>query len=118
MIPLWLHPILFLTGLAAGFVDSIACGGGVITIPVLLNLGLSPQDALGTNKLQATFGSGSAAWHYGRAGYIAYRECVTGIVFTFAGAVAGTWMVQQLNPAFLRHAIPWLLTAIAIYMLC
>jgi hypothetical protein len=117
MTPLWLHPILFLTGLGAGFVDSIAGGGGLITIPVLLNLGLSPQDALGTNKLQATFGSGSATWNYGRAGLIAYRECVAGIVFTFGGALVGTLMVQQLNPAFLKQVIPWLLLAIALYLL-
>ena len=117
MTPLWLHPILFLTGLGAGFVDSIAGGGGLITIPVLLNLGLSPQDALGTNKLQATFGSGSATWNYGRAGLIAYRECVTGVVYTFVGALAGTVMVQRLDPAFLKRAIPWLLLAIALYLL-
>ena len=58
----WLYPLLFLTGLAAGFVDSIAGGGGLITLPVLLNVGLTPQEALGTNKFQVVFGSGSAAW--------------------------------------------------------
>jgi len=40
MIPLWLYPPLFLTGLAAGFVDAIAGGGGLATLPVLLNVGL------------------------------------------------------------------------------
>ena len=59
MIQPWHLPLLFGTGLVAGFVDSIAGGGGLITVPVLLNFGLNPQDALGTNKLQATFGSGS-----------------------------------------------------------
>src|SRR5262245_14037005 len=48
----WFYPALFVTGLAAGFVDSIAGGGGLITLPVLLSAGLAPQDALGTNKLQ------------------------------------------------------------------
>jgi len=61
---LWILPLLFLTGLYAEFVDSIAAGGGLITLPVLLNVGISPEFALGTNKLQATFGSGSAAWHF------------------------------------------------------
>ena len=90
MIAPWLYPLLFLTGLFAGFVDSIAGGGGLITIPVLLNLGMTPQDALGTNKLQATFGSGSAAWHYGRAGLIDFRwSCVAGIISTAIGAGLG-----------------------------
>ena len=63
----WVLAALFATGLVAGFVDSIAGGGGLITLPVLLSVGIPPHLALGTNKLQATFGSGSAAWHYTRA---------------------------------------------------
>src|ERR1039458_8842555 len=61
MFKLWHLPLLFGTGLVAGFVDSIAGGGGLITLPVLLSLGLDPRHALGTNKLQATFCSGSAS---------------------------------------------------------
>jgi len=117
MIPLWLYPPLFLTGLAAGFVDAIAGGGGLVTLPVLLNLGLSPPDALGTNKLQAVFGSGCATWHYGRAGLIDLRASVSGIVFTAAGAVAGSYAVLLLDPGLLKRFIPLLLIVIAIYSL-
>jgi uncharacterized protein len=113
----WLYPVLFLTATAAGFVDSIAGGGGLITIPVLLSLGLAPPDALGTNKLQATFGSGSAAWHYGRAGLFDLRDCRVGIVCTGLGALAGALVVLRLSPAFLRRLIPWLLVLLAIYFL-
>lgn len=122
MISPWLYPLLFLTALVAGFVDSIAGGGGLITIPVLLNLGMTPQDALGTNKLQSTFGSGSATWHYGRAGLIDFRACVAGIRFTAVGAGLGTWLViamgrDETGKDVLRQIIPWLIIAIAIYML-
>ena len=109
--------VLFLTGLAAGFLDAIAGGGGLITLPVLLSLGLSPQDALGTNKLQATFGSGSATWHFAAAGQVDFRECVAGIVCTGLGAALGAVSLQQLDPGFLRRTIPWLLAAIALYTL-
>ena len=111
------YPVLFLTGLAAGFVDSIAGGGGLITIPVLLNLGLAPNDALGTNKLQATFGSSSAAWHYAQARLVTLRDCWLGAGLTFGGAVAGTLVVQQLHAGRLRQLIPWLLLGIAGFML-
>ena len=67
MFKLWHLPLLFGTGLVAGFVDAIAGGGGLITLPVLLSFGLDPRHALGTNKLQATFGSASASWHYAQA---------------------------------------------------
>lgn len=117
MIPLWLYPLLFLTGLAAGFVDSIAGGGGLITLPVLLSVGLSPADALGTNKLQATFGSASSTWHYGRAGLIDFKRCGVGVVATLIGAAVGTSLVRLLPADILRLSIPWLLIAVAVYTL-
>src|SRR5215510_8402792 len=98
MIESWTLPVLFATGLAAGFVDSIAGGGGLITLPVLLNVGLGPQEALGTNKLQATFGSGSATWHYAKAGTVPLHDCGRGFVLTLAGAALGALAVQQVDP--------------------
>ena len=115
MSSLWLAPVLFGTGFVAGFVDSIAGGGGLITVPALLSLGLSPADALGTNKLQSTFGSASATWHYARAGVMNLRECKLGLIFTCIGALAGSLMVQFVSQDFLRRAIPVLLVIIATY---
>src|SRR5437899_13085306 len=79
MQPFWIYPALFLTGVCAGFVDSIAGGGGLITVPVLLSMGLSPADALGTNKLQSSSGSASATFHYTRAGLLRWRASPDGI---------------------------------------
>src|SRR5690242_5327640 len=113
----WQLPLLFAAGLAAGFVDSIAGGGGLITVPVLLSLGLGPQETLATNKLQATFGSGSAAAHYAAAKTVRLNDCTRGFIFSFIGAAGGTLVVQQINPSFLRQAIPFLLIAVALYTL-
>jgi uncharacterized membrane protein YfcA len=116
MLELWQYPLVFLAALAAGFVDSIAGGGGLITIPVLLSVGLDPQTALGTNKLQASFGSGSATWHYAQAGTVDLRDCVRGFFITLVAAALGAIAVQQVQPDFLRKAIPVLLVAVAFYM--
>ncbi|MEZ4528710.1 MAG: TSUP family transporter [Desulfobacterales bacterium] len=78
--------LLFVTGLAAGFVDSIAGGGGLITLPVLLSVGLPPQLALGTNKLQGSFGTLSAAYNFIRKKQVVLKEAVTGVLFTLIGA--------------------------------
>lgn len=110
-------PLLFLVGLIAGLVDSIAGGGGLITIPALLGFGLSPQVALGTNKLQASFGSGSAMLTFIRSGKVRLGDCSTGIAFTALGAAIGTFTVQLLDPALLRLLIPWLLVGIVLYTL-
>ena len=113
----WIYPALFFTGLVAGFVDSIAGGGGLITLPVLLSLGINPIDAIGTNKLQAIFGSGSAMFHYASAGMVRWADCREGIIFTLIGAVTGSLLVQRIDPGYLRQAIPVLLIAIALYLL-
>jgi uncharacterized protein len=76
------------------------------------------HDALGTNKLQAMFGSGSATWHFTRAGLIRTRDCLRGIVFTGIGAAGGTYLVLQLvNAKALKLIIPWLLIGIAVWLL-
>ena len=114
-IPPWAFPVLFVTGLAAGFVDSIAGGGGLITLPVFFSFGFPPQLALGTNKFQSIFGTGSATWHYAQSRVVHLSDCGLGILFTFLGAIAGTLTVEKLDPAFLKHAVPILLLAIAAF---
>src|SRR5438876_472281 len=90
----WQLPILFTTGLVAGFVDSIAGGGGLITLPVLLSFGGNTAVVFGTNKVQATCGSASAAWHYARAGTVPLRDCVRIFLITLAMAALGAVVVQ------------------------
>jgi uncharacterized membrane protein YfcA len=110
-----LLPLLFGTGFIAGLIDSIAGGGGLITVPVLIGIGLPPQVALGTNKLQGSFGSGSAMLHFIRAGTVKLSDCWAGILWTTIGAALGVWAVQLLDAALLKQLIPWLLATIAIY---
>lgn len=117
MIQLWHLPLLFATALVAGFVDAIAGGGGLITLPVLLSFGLDPRQALGTNKLQATFGSASASWHFAQAGTVPLKDCARGFLLTFTGAALGTLVVRQIDPSFLKRAIPILLFGVALYVL-
>ncbi len=117
MIDGWLYPVLFLTSLAAGFVDSVAGGGGLITLPALLAAGVAPPLALGTNKLQSSFGSASATRIYVRAGSIRGRECIPGFVCSFIGAAAGASSVQKIPADALRTLIPFLLAGILALLL-
>jgi uncharacterized membrane protein YfcA len=109
--------LLFFTGLVAGFVDSIAGGGGLISLPVLLSVGIPPQLALGTNKLQGSFGTLSAAITFVRKGTVRLDKNVQGIVFTFIGALLGSWSIQQIDAGFIRHIIPVLLLFVFFYTL-
>jgi len=109
--------LLITAAFFAGLIDAVAGGGGLITVPILMGIGLPPQVALGTNKLQASFGSGSAMLHFVRSGTVKLSECISGILWTAAGAITGVLAVQRLDPSFLRYLVPWLLIAIAIYTL-
>ncbi len=110
--------ILFLAAAFGGFVDSIAGGGGIITVPALLAVGFPPHLALGTNKLQASFGSLTAAINYRRGNMLSFRALAMGIAFTAAGAIAGTVTVQVVSTDWLKHIIPALLVVIFVYVLC
>ena len=112
-----LFAILFSGGLLAGFVDSIAGGGGLISLPVLLSVGLPPQLALGTNKLQGSFGTLSAALNYIRKGEADLKSSLPGIVFTLIGALTGAWSIQRLDPGFIKNIIPVLLLVVFVYTL-
>jgi uncharacterized membrane protein YfcA len=115
MLPASTYLLLAVVGLAAGFVDAIAGGGGLLTVPALLWAGLPPQAALGTNKFQSSCGTALAAANYARAGLLRWRELRLGLVITVLAAMAGALIVSQLDAGFLRRIIPVLLLAIAGY---
>lgn len=109
--------IIALAGLAAiaGFVDAIAGGGGLLTLPALLLAGLDPLAALATNKLQSSFGSASAAFAFGRAGRIDLKSSLPFIATTFAGACLGVMAVSIVPVGALTAILPVLLIAMAVY---
>jgi len=111
--------ILFvlLLGFFAGFVDSIAGGGGLIALPGLLGLGLPPHIALGTNKLQSIFGTITASINYFTRKEVKLSSLYFGIVFTFIGAVAGTVCILFVHPGMLRWIIPIALSFVFFYLL-
>lgn len=109
--------LLFFAGLAAGFIDAIAGGGGLITVPALLWAGLDPQTALGTNKMQSLFGTAMALRRYIRAGLVKWREVRLTVLSTLLAAAAGTWMVTLASNEILAKIVPWLLLGLAVYFL-
>lgn len=116
MIEWWQLGLLFATGLVAGFVDTLAGGGGLLTLPVLLNFCPDPKVALGTNKLQASFGSSSATFHFARAGALSARDCVRACLLAFLGSLAGSILVQQFDSQRLKQIVPCLLLAVALFV--
>ena len=107
--------LLALAGFLGGFIDSIAGGGGLITVPALLLAGLTPVEAIGTNKAQSVFGSATASYAYIRAGLVDWRSQLPWAALSFAGAVAGAALATVLPGEWLHTALPVLLVVIALY---
>jgi uncharacterized protein len=107
--------LLAAAGFLAGFVDSIAGGGGLITVPALLLAGFSPVESLGTNKLQGLFGSGSATISYAAKGHVDLRRQLPSAMLALAGAAAGAMLATLLPGDLLRAVLPFMLVAIALY---
>ncbi|MGL5990385.1 MAG: TSUP family transporter [Plesiomonas sp.] len=109
--------LLFAAAMLSGFIDAIAGGGGLITVPALLAAGLPPAMALGTNKLQGTGGSFSASWYFIRQGAVKLTDIKFMIGCTFIGSVLGTLLVQTIDTSMLRQVLPFLIVAVGLYFL-
>ncbi len=106
---------LAIAAFVAGFIDSIAGGGGLVTIPALLLAGVPPVEALGTNKLQGLFGSASATISYAQKGYVDPRRQLPSALLAFIGAAAGAACATIIPGDWFRAVMPILLVAIALY---
>ncbi len=108
--------LLVLVALVAGTVDAIAGGGGLVTIPVFLAVGLPPHLALGTNKGQSVFGAFAALVRYSRAGLVDASRARLTFPLGLAGSVAGAALVLAVPPAILRPIVLFLLAAAALFI--
>lgn len=79
-------PLVFL----GGFVDSVAGGGGLITLPAYLMAGIPAHFAMGTNKVVNACGTATASVKYFRGGKIALRPALIAGVGALIGASLGT----------------------------
>ncbi len=110
-------PILFAAGLLAGLIDSIAGGGGLIGLPTLMAMGVPPHVALGTNKLQGTFGTLTASTNFFRNKLIDTRQAIVGVTCTLIGAAGGALTAQWLEARWIGRAAPFLLVGVLIFLL-
>jgi len=104
-------------GLLAGFVDAVAGGGGMLTVPALLSAGLPPIAALATNKMQSAIGTAMATYTYWRKGFISVRALIPAIAATYAGSLLGAYTVKQVDTSLLDLAVPVALIGVALYFL-
>lgn len=110
--------LLLLVSLVAGCLDTLAGGGGLITLPALMLAGVPPLQALATNKLQGCMGTATATVMMLRHKRLTWAEARPAMLTAFMGAAVGSALVQRLDTSRLDLVIPAVLLVIAVYFLC
>ena len=90
--------LLCIVTFIAGLIDSIAGGGGLLRLPALLIAGVSPQQALGTNKFTGAIGTGAAMLNFARKGLILWKLAFIGIPCALLGSAAGSKCILAFDP--------------------
>lgn len=106
-------PMLFL----AGFVDSIAGGGGLISLPAYLFAGLPIHTAIGTNKFSSAFGTGLSTFRYIRQKLVLARLAVPSVAFGFLGSAIGARLSMLASELLLQSLLLAVLPAAAFCVL-
>jgi uncharacterized membrane protein YfcA len=111
--------IVTLASAAAGFIDAIVGGGGLILVPTLFATYPSapPATLFGSNKGAAIWGTAWAARQYARRVELRWNSLLPAALTALLGSLIGAWLVTQLPAAPLRRALPLVLLGVLIYTL-
>jgi uncharacterized protein len=105
-------------GFLAAFIDSIAGGGGLISVPAfMMAMPSTPHFALGTNKFSATTASFTSSLKFARSGKVNFKILKFIIPFTLVGAVLGVNTVLQVDQKFLSSLVLVLILFVGVYSL-
>lgn len=108
---------LCVAGFLAAFVDSIAGGGGLISLPTFLAIGIPPHFALGTNKFSASFSSCTSSLKFIKSKKVNFHFLKFLLPFTFLGAAFGVNTVLKIDEKILQALVLILILCVALYSL-
>ena len=106
-------PLVFL----AGFVDAIAGGGGLISLPAFMLSGIPVHFAIGTNKLSSSMGTTIATYRYAKNGYIKFKLAACSAVCALIGSPLGAILALKINDFYLKILMLILLPITAFYVM-
>ena len=109
---------LFFAGIFASTIDTISGGGGMITLPSLMSIGLPPATALGTNRLQGCIAELTATTRFFRKGHIKLKELWLGFLLAAIGGALGAVAIMLIHPTHLQKILPFCLLGIFVFFLC
>ena len=106
-------PLTFL----GGFVDAVAGGGGLISLPAYMIAGLPVHNAIATNKLSSGMGTSVATFRLARLGYIPWRKAALCIVMAVIGSSTGAKLALMVDAELFKKLMLVIIPATAIYVM-
>ncbi len=106
-------PLTFL----GGFVDAVAGGGGLISLPAYMIAGLPVHNAIATNKLSSGMGTTIATYRLARLGYIPWRKAALCIVMAIIGSSTGAKLALMVDAELFKKLMLVIIPATAIYVM-
>lgn len=95
--PVYLAVVVF-AGLGAGFINTFAGGGSMLTLPALMLLGLPADVANGTNRLCVVTQTAAGLWSFQREGRLEHRALPSVVIPTLLGATLGAYVAAAWLP--------------------
>lgn len=106
-------PLVFL----GGFVDAVAGGGGLISVPAYMIAGLPAHHSIATNKLSASMGTAIATFKLGRAGSIPWKKAIICIITAIFGGSLGARLALMVSADLFKKMMLVIIPLTAIYIM-
>lgn len=113
----WVILLICIGVFLAAFMDSIAGGGGLISLPAYLIAGLPAHLALGTNKLSSCIGTAASTFRYIKSGYVDWLLALPTIPLAIIGAHFGTKLQLMVDERYLKYLLLIILPVVAVVVL-
>jgi hypothetical protein len=114
---LWHIFLLTLVGIAAGFLNVVAGGGSLFTLPVMVFLGMTGPEANGTNRIAILAQNIAAVGGFRRQGFSNFRLSVTLSLCALPGALVGAYLGNQLEGAWFNRVLAAIMVGVLLLML-
>ena len=101
----------------ASFVDGIAGGGGIISVPTYFLAGLPAHLALGTNKLSSCIGTAVSTGRFIRGGYVDWKLGIPSVLLALVGSHLGTLLQLALDERYLKWLLLLVLPVVAVVVM-
>ena len=113
---IWHYAILFLIGIMVGFVNVMAGGGSLLTLPVMLFLGVPAPVANGTNRIAILAQMATAVVAFFRKGYSDFKLSLTLALAAVPGAVAGALVAVRLEGVLFNRILAVIMLTVMLVM--